>query len=387
MAKGFPQKYGRIIPPVQSMPQYANRISPAGESSNCGRWPIIVDMTTALLVIDAQTHLFTSEPVFESERTGRTLQGLVERARDAQAPVLFIRHDGGQGAADERGTPGWEILADLQPDAGTVTIDKDSDNAFLRTGLAAWLLQNGIGRLVICGMLTEYCVDSTVRAAHDLGYSVILVADGHSTHDSETLSAAQIIAHHNTVLSGFAEVKPAAEVDFASAAATLKISGLTAGDVAAIQAGLVEWQHYERWLAHGDARPYWPHTHPALVSDTLHQLWEPEFKLRGRYTDPPPWEMGIARTFIQPLLDTPMFVRKQAVQAVTKAFDHLLQNPRNPLSPHINHLGDDLYSYDARDIRLFYVPHVTTDVNGRERRYIFLLWAAPGVPERNPFAF
>ncbi|MEZ4516548.1 MAG: hypothetical protein R3C44_06820 [Chloroflexota bacterium] len=187
-------------------------------------------------------------------------------------------------------------------------------------------------------------------------------------------------------MTGFGDVCTAANVSFEASETTTPIEHLTPGDMAAIQAGLAEWQIYDRWLAQGDAAPYWPYTHPAQVADTLHQLWDPAFKLRDKYTDPPPWEMGISRTFIQPRMDTPMFIRKSAVQTITKAFDHLLQNPRNPLSPHIHQLDGDLYSYDARDIRLIYVPHVITDTNGRERRYIFLLWAAPGIPERNPFA-
>lgn len=343
-------------------------------------------MTTALLVIDAQMNMFGPEPVHDSEAVLARLQTLVAAAHAHGAPVVLIRHNGPPGTEGEPGTPGWELHPALQVEQAAAVIDKTSDNAFLRTNLSAWLLQNGVRRLVIGGMLTDYCIDSTVRAAHDLGYDVVLAADAHSTANNPVLSAPQIIAHHNVVLSGFAEVRPAAEIDFAPAEPGPTIPNLTPGDIAAIQAGLAEWAVYEGWLARGEGQPYWPHTHPARVADTLHQLYDPAFKLRPRYTDPPPWEMGIARTFIQPLQDTPMFVRKAAVQAVTKAFDHLLQNPRNPLSPHINRVADDLYSYDGRDIRLFYVPNVLTDTDGRERRIIFLLWAAPGVPERNPFA-
>jgi nicotinamidase-related amidase len=340
-------------------------------------------MTTALLLLNAQDAQFAPEPIHEAGPVRATLQDLIRRAYDTGAPVLFVR----DSRAGEASHPGAEIPPDLQPERAAAHFDADAGNAFLRSGLAPWLVANGIDRLIVAGFRTEYSVDSTVRAAHGLGYPVVLVANGHSTIDSPILNAAQIIAHHTYVLRAFAAVIPASEIDFATAAPSTPIEGLTPGDAAAIRAGLAEWAVYERWLSQGEGAPYWPHTHPARVADTLHQLWDPAFKLRGRYTDPPPWEMGIARTFIQPLRDTPLFVRKQAVQSVTKAFDHLLQNPRNPLSPHITHLTDNLYSYDARDIRLIYVPHVTTDINGRERRYIFLLWAAPGVPERNPFAF
>ncbi|MBV9330399.1 MAG: isochorismatase family protein [Alphaproteobacteria bacterium] len=70
-------------------------------------------------------------------------------------------------------------------------------------------------RLIVCGMQTEYCVDTTVRAAHALGYKVTLVSDAHSTGNTQALSAGDIIAHHNLTLAGdFAEVIPAESVRF-----------------------------------------------------------------------------------------------------------------------------------------------------------------------------
>jgi isochorismate hydrolase len=79
--------------------------------------------------------------------------------------------------------------------------------------------ERGVSRLVICGLQTEFCVDTTVRQALPLGDSVTLVADAHSTSDG-ALRAEQVIAHHNRTLRWMTsygprmEVKPAAEVAF-----------------------------------------------------------------------------------------------------------------------------------------------------------------------------
>jgi nicotinamidase-related amidase len=73
----------------------------------------------------------------------------------------------------------------------------------------------GIKNLVIVGVQTEFCVDTTCRTAFSLGYKNILVSDGHSTFDSPILTAAQIIEHHNGIIGGlFAELKKTEEVEF-----------------------------------------------------------------------------------------------------------------------------------------------------------------------------
>ena len=58
-----------------------------------------------------------------------------------------------------------------------------------------------VENLVICGYSTEFCIDSTLRYASALGYTIDLIADAHTTHDKKHLSAQQIREHHNITLS------------------------------------------------------------------------------------------------------------------------------------------------------------------------------------------
>jgi nicotinamidase-related amidase len=75
------------------------------------------------------------------------------------------------------------------------------------------LTEAGIGALVIVGIQTEMCVDSTCRAAVALGYRV--VSDVHTTFDSPELPAEKIIAHHNcTLRDRFVDLRSASDVDF-----------------------------------------------------------------------------------------------------------------------------------------------------------------------------
>lgn len=73
-------------------------------------------------------------------------------------------------------------------------------DSFMETDVDEVLRDNNVSKLVIGGMQTDFCVDTTCRQAAALGYDVLLVADAHSTLDHEYLKAAQIVAHHNRIL-------------------------------------------------------------------------------------------------------------------------------------------------------------------------------------------
>ena len=172
-------------------------------------------MTTALLIIDLQQGMFTAGPApHDGEAVLSRVAGLIERARAEGVPVLHVRHDGGADDPLARGTPGFEIHPKVAPATGEPVFEKTECNAFHRTGLHDALRRLGVHRLVIAGMQSEYCIDTSCRAAHDLGYRVVLVEDGHTTFDNGVLSADKIVAHHNrTLKGGFAEVSKAAVVD------------------------------------------------------------------------------------------------------------------------------------------------------------------------------
>ena len=101
------------------------------------------------------------------------------------------------------------------PDEGDVVIQKQTPDASYRTNLNLELEYRGIKKLIIAGLQTEYCIDTTCRRAFSLGYQVILVKDAHSTWDSPLLTAQQIINHHNNVLGGwFVTLKNERDIEF-----------------------------------------------------------------------------------------------------------------------------------------------------------------------------
>ena len=156
--------------------------------------------TAALLVIDVQQGLCQGEyAAHDAAGLIQRINTLSEKARAAGAPVVFIQHEAASGPL-QHGSSGWPLAEGLNVAENDLRLRKTTPDAFLRTMLEALLLQHGIARVVICGLQSEFCVDTTTRRAMALGFSVTLVADGHSTLDSAELTAPQITAHHNRLL-------------------------------------------------------------------------------------------------------------------------------------------------------------------------------------------
>jgi nicotinamidase-related amidase len=170
----------------------------------------------ALLIIDVQLGMFQDDaPVHKGEELLSTIGDLIARARAAEIPVIYVQHSGGQGHLLEPGTPGWPIHPVIAPVDGELVVHKHYPDSFRETSLQEELKARGVGHLIIAGIQTEYCVDTTCRRASGLGYDVTLVEDGHSTWDTEHLGASQIIDHHNQVLSGwFVTLEAARRIKF-----------------------------------------------------------------------------------------------------------------------------------------------------------------------------
>lgn len=182
---------------MSRLPQESAGRLPLHSLAQCGN---LATMKTALLVIDVQQALCTGPyAAFEAAPMIDRINAVAERARAARVPVLFIQHEE-DGSDLEFDSPGWQLAQGLVVLGGDILVRKTAPDSFHQTTLDAALRQLAIDNLVICGLQSEYCVDSTTRRALALGYQVVLVADGHSTMDNEILSAAQISAHHTRTL-------------------------------------------------------------------------------------------------------------------------------------------------------------------------------------------
>lgn len=177
-------------------------------------------MKTALLVIDVQQALCSGEwAAFDIDRMVDRINGLLANAHAAGATVIFVQHEENEGPF-LFGADGWQLCDRLAVQPDDLRIRKTTPDSFNHTGLQGMLDSHGIERLVICGLQSEFCVDSSVRGALAHGYPVTLVADTHSTLDNGVIPAATISAHHNATLANIGSyghrvtLKQAAEVNF-----------------------------------------------------------------------------------------------------------------------------------------------------------------------------
>ena len=174
-------------------------------------------MKQALVIIDVQQGMFSlpDMPPFDADAVVARIGSLLDLARSVGVTVIFIQHDGGQGHPLSSDSAGFAYHPRLMPLSDETVVIKRHCNAFQDTRLADHLRSEAIDHLTVCGMQTQYCVDTFVRAAVDRGFHVRLVSDGHTTFGTTILSGDSIIAHHNDVLRGsFASLELASEVQF-----------------------------------------------------------------------------------------------------------------------------------------------------------------------------
>lgn len=141
-------------------------------------------MKQALLIIDVQNDYFKNGrcELHHPEIALAAVKELQNWFRKKDLPIYYVQHISRENADFFLpGTEGAELAEALHPRNNEKIIPKRHPNAFLDTELQMLLSEAGITDLVICGMMTHMCVDTTVRAAYDLGCQVTLISDACAT--------------------------------------------------------------------------------------------------------------------------------------------------------------------------------------------------------------
>lgn len=186
-------------------------------------------MGRALVIVDIQRDYFPggAYPLVGPEDAADNARRVLDAFRSAGLPVVHLQHvwDAPDAPFMRPGTPGVEIHPTVAPGDDEPVLQKAEPNGFVGTELEVTLRSSGADHLVIAGMMTSMCVDSTTRAAVDLGFDVTVVHDacaapdlefGGTAIDGRTVHAAFIAA----LADGYAE--PVAAADLAA-----ELSGAT----------------------------------------------------------------------------------------------------------------------------------------------------------------
>lgn len=178
-------------------------------------------MSTVLVLIDLQNDYFPGGAMELVGADAAVAQAarLLGPFRRSALPVIHVQHVAEEEDATffRPGTPGVQIHPSVRPDEGEPVVVKHHPNGFRETPLLDLLRSAGASTVVFAGMMTQMCVDTTVRAAADLGFQCFLANDACATLDlqfsGQTVAAREVQIAYLAALDGtFATVKSTQEL-------------------------------------------------------------------------------------------------------------------------------------------------------------------------------
>lgn len=170
-------------------------------------------LSSALILIDVQES-FRHRPYWSEADLPRFLLAantLIEGCVQQGIPIVRVLHtdEDGQPAGNPFDVRSGHVrpLEGLAAFDAALTVEKHRHSALVGTGLRVWLTEQGIRRVIVAGIRTEQCCETTARHASDEGWQVDFVGEATLTFDMSTpggdkLTAAQIVERTETVLAG-----------------------------------------------------------------------------------------------------------------------------------------------------------------------------------------
>lgn len=154
-------------------------------------------MKRALIVIDLQNGVcYGEQQLFHLDEMIVRVNQRIETYRNQRAPIIFVQHEDSDLVKD---SVDWQLHPGLQTKTTDLFIDKTHANSFYQTNLQQILQSKGVAELEIWGAQTQYCVDSTVKFAHGLGYPIFMETGGSTTVNNEFMNAEETIAFYERI--------------------------------------------------------------------------------------------------------------------------------------------------------------------------------------------
>ena len=159
-------------------------------------------MKTAFIIIDVQNILV--ETGFQTKGLLEKISYLQNQARSKNIEIIYVQHIENPEAQTSED---WQLSTLLNRKPDEKVFQKKYNSIFKETALKDYLDKEDIGRLVLCGMQTEYCVDASVKVGFEFDYKLVIPEGAFTTFDGEDASAEKINTFYQKIWDGrFAKV-------------------------------------------------------------------------------------------------------------------------------------------------------------------------------------
>ena len=153
--------------------------------------------TDAFVVIDLQKGVcFDSSPIHGLKTVTALVNKRIKAYETIGKPVIFVQHEDDQLVPK---TKPWELLSELSIPEHSYFVRKTHANSFYKTNLSMLLTELDCHSIELCGAQTEYCIDTTVKFAHGLGYQLMMCRGAATTYDHPFMKAKETIAFYENI--------------------------------------------------------------------------------------------------------------------------------------------------------------------------------------------
>ena len=152
-----------------------------------------------LLVIDVQKGI-TDERLYNFESFVRSIKRLIYESRRRGVEVIYVQHDDGPGTGFSVGDKDFEIYDEIVPLPGEKVFYKTVNSSFSNKDLCKYLEDIKEDTVIISGLMTNFCIDATVKSAFDRGYKVVIPKGCNSTSSNDYMDAETTYRYYNDMM-------------------------------------------------------------------------------------------------------------------------------------------------------------------------------------------
>lgn len=152
-----------------------------------------------LLVIDVQKGI-TDDRLYNFEGFISNLKKLIANARKKGVEVIYVQHDDGPGSGFSLGDVDYQIYDEIAPKPGEKIFAKTVNSSFSNKELCEYLDEIQEDTVVISGLMTNYCIDATIKSAFDRGFKVVVPEGCNTTSDNDYMNAETTYRYYNEMM-------------------------------------------------------------------------------------------------------------------------------------------------------------------------------------------